>query len=108
MADSWKHLDCCGSPGLSTVKTLTDKSHDSETLCRCRCGAWWFHRFHEIVRFDDGDDITVWWTRLGDAHAQAILATSPVDLGFLAGLDSIRIDHRGMQRVVGQPTESWS
>lgn len=40
-----KHLTCCGEPSLGLLKTLHDKSHDSESVRQCAsCGAYWFHR----------------------------------------------------------------
>lgn len=106
------HLGCCNSPALETVKALYEKSHDSEELRRCtRCGASWFWRLHEDVNFndDDGDQVTVWYTRLTEEEGQRIWkATERPDLAFLSDREAIRIDDHGVRRVPGQPTGPWS
>ncbi|MBI1944928.1 MAG: hypothetical protein HYS27_04485 [Deltaproteobacteria bacterium] len=111
-ASDESHLGCCDRPALDTVKTLYEKSHDTEELRRCtRCGASWFWRFHEHVNFDDddSDEQTVWFTRLTEEEGRRLgSGAERPDLEFLREREAIQIDNRGVRRVRGQPTGPWS
>jgi len=50
-------LRCCEATSRVLLKNLYEKSHDSVYVERCAsCGANWFHRWHEMIDFDGGDD----------------------------------------------------
>ena len=108
-----KHLTCCGEPSLGLLKTLHDKSHDSESVRQCAsCGAYWFHRWHEMIDFDGGDDsMTDWYTRITEDESRTLMsANGRPDLGFLelGKRPSICIDEQGARETGGQPGHSWT
>lgn len=106
-----RHLDCCGSPRTTRVKTIYSSAHDAEALLQCEsCGRYWFYRFHEFVDFSGGDDdITDWYSPLTDEEAAAIIsAAERPNLAFLTTRPSLMIDGEGVQRVAGQPDEPWT
>ena len=108
-----KHLTCCKSPNLELVKNLYEKSHDSEYVRRCvSCGANWFHRWHEMVDFDGGDDsMTDWYTRITDEESHTLVsADGHPDLGFLelGKRPSICVDETGARELGGQPGHAWT
>ena len=54
------YLDCCSDPDLDCVKVILDTNRESEGLVRCKtCGAYRYHRFLEIMKFNGPDDQTV-------------------------------------------------
>lgn len=106
------HLMCCGAPKLDVLKNLFEKSHDSEDVERCAsCGAHWFHRWHEMMNFDGGNDsMTDWYTRITDEESRALVsAEGRSDLGFLelGKRPAVCVDEDGSRKVMGQPEEPW-
>jgi hypothetical protein len=101
------YLDCCSDPDLESVKVILDTNRESEGLVRCKtCGAYWFHRFLEIMKFDGPDDQTVWYSPVTEDEARHILdAEGRPDLRFLLTRSSFRVDDQGIRRVSGQPDE---
>jgi hypothetical protein len=99
------YLDCCSNPDLEGVKVLLDTNREGESLCQCKtCGAYWFHRFLEIMKFDRPDDQTVWYSPVTEEEARRILdAEGRPDLGFLLTRPSFQVDDQGVRHVSGQP-----
>lgn len=94
-------LDCCAAPKLLVLKKLYDKEYDTESLDQCaKCGAYWFHRWHE-------HDSTTWYSRLTVDEA-AELQISRANLGYLATRRSIMFDIHGKSVVDGAPTDPWT
>ena len=101
---------CCGDPKLGSVKNLYEKSHDSVDIERCAsCGATWFHRWHEMIDFDGGEDsMTDWYTRITDEESRLLVSgDAHPDLG-LSKRPAICIDEQGTNEVMGQPEHSWT
>lgn len=104
------YLDCCHTPRLETVRSISDSSHDSEELMQCRtCGAYWFYRFHEHVDFSGGDDaITAWYSPVTQEEATQIMQSDQrPDLTFLQHRPALIEDEHGVRRTIDQPTEPW-
>src|SRR5687768_7551684 len=104
------YLDCCQTPKLALVRTISDTSHHSEDLKRCSsCGGFWFYRFYERVDFSGGDDtITVWYSPVTQQEASQIMQTEGrPDLRFLSNRPSLIQDERGVRRTGGQPDKPW-
>lgn len=101
------YLDCCSDPDLESVKVILDTNRESEGLVRCKtCGAYWYHRFLEIMHFDREDDQTVWYSPVTEEEAQRIMeAQGRPDLSFLLRRPSFEEDDRGIRRVSGAPDE---
>ncbi len=99
------YLDCCSDPDLESVKVILETNRESEGLLRCKtCGAYWFHRFLEIMKLDGPDDQTVWYSSVTEDEAQRILdAEGRPDLRFLLTRPGFRVDNQGVSRVSGQP-----
>ncbi len=99
------YLDCCSDPDLESVKTILDTNREDESLQRCKtCGAYWFHRFLEIMKFDGPDDQTVWYSPVTEEETRRILdAEGRPDLRFLLTRPSFRVDDQGIRRVSGEP-----
>jgi len=99
------YLDCCSNPKLEGVKVLLETNRESESLCQCKtCGAYWYHRFLDIIKFDGPDDQTVWYSPVTEEEAQHILhAEGRPDLKFLLTRPSFEKDNQGIRRVSGQP-----
>ena len=99
------YLDCCSDPDLESLKTILDTNREDESLRRCKtCGAYWFHRFLEIMKFDGPDDQTIWYSPITEEEAQRILvAQGRPDLKFLLNRQSFVEDAGGIRRVSGQP-----
>jgi hypothetical protein len=99
------YLDCCSDPSLRAVKVFLDTNRESESLCSCEtCGAYWFHRFLEIMYFDRDDDQTTWYSRVSSEEAGRILGSDDrPDLTFLRNRPGFIEDHKGVRRTPGQP-----
>lgn len=106
---SVNYLDCCSDPNLRDVKILLDTNRESESLCQCEtCGAYWFHRFLEIIHFDREDEQTTWYSRVRPEEAQSILdSEGRPDLKFLLNRPSFVKDYRGLRRISAQPDEPY-
>ena len=98
-------LDCCRRPGLGTVRTICEESHQEDAVMRCRnCGAYWFYRWLESMNFSGGDDeISEYYTRLTPEEARAVLDAAEPDLGFLLRKPCICKHEGGVVRTDGQP-----
>jgi hypothetical protein len=105
--DAYGFLDCCEDTVLETVRTLYSSGHGSEAVMRCStCGAYWFHRMHEMVLFgsDQPDEMVEWFSRITDVEAQMIMFSKVrPNLTYLMSRLSFRRDERGVQRSQGQP-----
>lgn len=99
------YLDCCSDPDLEAIKIILDTNRESEGLVRCKtCGAYWYHRFLEIMHFDRPDDQTTWYSPVTPEEAQRILDTEGrPDLSFLLTRPSFEEGNQMIRRVSGQP-----
>jgi len=99
------YLDCCSNPDLEKRKVLLDTNRESESLYQCKtCGAYWFHRFLEIIKSEGPEDQIVWYSPVTKEEARRILdAEGRPDLSFLLTRPSFQEDDRGVYQVPGQP-----
>ncbi len=92
---------------VSEIRPLHREFFEGESLYQCKtCGAHWFHRFLEIMKFDGPDDQTVWYSPVTEVETRCILdAETQPDLRFLLTRPSFRVDDQSVLRVPGQPNE---